>query len=98
MSATHDVPPDATSPAPLEASTRRGPPRSRVGLNLFWRTFFLLGVLTGMRCEEIAGIEVGAGRKERKEAYLDRMDAKEEARQELWQEREAGHWTDPANE
>ncbi len=45
MSATHDVPPDATSPAPLEASTRRGPPRSRVGLNLFWRTFFLLGLL-----------------------------------------------------
>lgn len=45
MSANHDVPPDATSPAPLEASTRLRPPRSRVGLNLFWRTFFLLGLL-----------------------------------------------------
>ncbi|MBS0465801.1 MAG: HAMP domain-containing protein [Proteobacteria bacterium] len=45
MSALHDIPPDATSPAPLEASTLRQPPRSRVGLNLFWRTFFLLGLL-----------------------------------------------------
>mgnify|MGYP001207999003 FL=1 len=36
---------DATSPAPLEASERRREPRKRVGLNLFWRTFFLLGVL-----------------------------------------------------
>ena len=49
---------------------------------------------TDLRFEE----PVRASRKERKEAYLDRMDAKEEARQELWQEREAGHWTDPANE
>lgn len=32
--------------------------------------FFLLGVLTGMRCEEIAGIEVGAGRKERKDGLF----------------------------
>jgi integrase len=32
--------------------------------------FFLLGVLTGMRCEEIAGIEVGAGRKERKDGLV----------------------------
>ncbi len=45
MSATHDVPPDATSPAPLETSARQRPPRSRVGLNLFWRTFFLLSLL-----------------------------------------------------
>ena len=37
--------PDATSPAPLEATERRREPRKRVGLNLFWRTFFLLGVL-----------------------------------------------------
>ena len=49
---------------------------------------------TDLRFEEPAR----ASRKERKEAYLDRMDAKEVARQELWQEREAGHWTDPANE
>ncbi len=32
--------------------------------------FFLLGVLTGMRCEEIAGVEVGAGRKERKDGLI----------------------------
>ena len=37
--------PDTTSPAPLEATERRREPRKRVGLNLFWRTFFLLGVL-----------------------------------------------------
>ncbi|MCK6415882.1 MAG: ATP-binding protein [Giesbergeria sp.] len=37
--------PDATSPAPLEATERRREPRKRVGLNLFWRTFFLLCVL-----------------------------------------------------
>ncbi len=37
-------------------------------------------------------------RKQRRDTYLDRMDAKEEARQELWMEREAGHWTDPSAE
>ena len=37
-------------------------------------------------------------RKQRRDAYTDRMDAKEEARQELWMEREAGHWTDPSAE
>ncbi|MBI3101790.1 MAG: HAMP domain-containing protein [Burkholderiales bacterium] len=37
--------PEATSPAPLETTERRREPRKRVGLNLFWRTFFLLGVL-----------------------------------------------------
>ncbi|MHA7598356.1 sensor histidine kinase [Alicycliphilus sp. T452] len=45
MNATHDMPSDATSPAPLEASASRRPQRSRVGLNLFWRTFFLLALL-----------------------------------------------------
>lgn len=33
-------------------------------------------------------------RKERRERYFDSMDAKAEARQELWTEREAGVWTD----
>ena len=37
-------------------------------------------------------------RKQRRDAYLDRMDAKAEARQELWMEREAGHCTDPSAE
>ena len=36
---------EATSPAPLETHERRREPRKRVGLSLFWRTFFLLGVL-----------------------------------------------------
>ncbi|WP_367068120.1 ATP-binding protein [Oryzisolibacter sp. LB2S] len=44
MSESHDVPPDATSPAPLETSARQAQ-RSRMGLNLFWRTFFLLALL-----------------------------------------------------
>ncbi|MDD7464825.1 MAG: GTPase ObgE [Actinomycetaceae bacterium] len=37
-----------------------------------------------------------ASRAERKAAYHEAMDAKEAARQELWREGEAGHWTDPA--
>ena len=45
MSVTHEVPADATSPAPLESSTLQGRQRSRMGLNLFWRTFFLLALL-----------------------------------------------------
>lgn len=34
-------------------------------------------------------------RREKTEAFHDRMDAKEAARQELWTERESGVWTDP---
>ncbi len=37
-------------------------------------------------------------RKERKALYHDAMDAKELARQELWTERQAGHWVDPSAE
>ena len=37
-----------------------------------------------------------ATHKERKAAYHESMDAKEAARQELWREREAGHWIDPS--
>lgn len=37
-----------------------------------------------------------ATRRERKARYYERMDAKAEARAELWTEREAGHWVDPA--
>lgn len=36
-----------------------------------------------------------ATRKERKALFHEMMDAKEAARQELWQEREAGQWVDP---
>ncbi|WP_406624922.1 ATP-binding protein [Acidovorax sp. SDU_ACID1] len=45
MSASHHPPPDATSPAPLEAPASQRAQRARVGLNLFWRTFFLLSLL-----------------------------------------------------
>lgn len=34
-------------------------------------------------------------RSERRQEYKERMDAKTEAREELWTEREAGRWTDP---
>ncbi len=37
-------------------------------------------------------------RAEKRREYRDRMDAKTEARQELWTEREAGTWTDPAKD
>ena len=37
-------------------------------------------------------------RHKKREEYKERMDAKSEARTELWTEREAGHWTDPENQ
>jgi GTPase len=37
-------------------------------------------------------------RGEKRVEYKDRMDAKALAREELWTEREAGHWADPADE
>jgi len=45
MNASTDGSPDATSPAPLEYMRRRPEQNPRVGLNLFWRTFFLLALL-----------------------------------------------------
>jgi GTP-binding protein len=39
-----------------------------------------------------------ASRAERRREHAERMDAKAAARSELWTEREAGHWTDPADE
>ena len=39
------APSDATSPAPLESLRKAREQRARVGLNLFWRTFFLLALL-----------------------------------------------------
>ena len=35
---------------------------------------------------------------ERRREYRERMDAKAEARSELWSERESGHWTDPGED
>ena len=37
-------------------------------------------------------------RGEKRVEYKDRMDAKSLAREELWTEREQGHWADPADE
>ena len=37
-------------------------------------------------------------RGEKRQEYKERMDAKTEAREELWTEREAGVWTDAAEE
>jgi two-component system osmolarity sensor histidine kinase EnvZ len=47
MNAVHEEPPaDATSPAPLEYTRRAQTQKaSRMRLNLFWRTFFLLALL-----------------------------------------------------
>jgi len=45
MNVPHHASPDATSPAPLETAAADHAQRARVGLNLFWRTFFLLSLL-----------------------------------------------------
>ncbi|MGP1629908.1 MAG: two-component sensor histidine kinase, partial [Giesbergeria sp.] len=45
MSRSAPIDQDATSPAPLESANGESASRKRVGLNLFWRTFFLLSVL-----------------------------------------------------
>src|SRR3954451_2145324 len=39
------IPPEQTSPAPLETAPAPLEMRPRVGLSLFWRTFFLLSLL-----------------------------------------------------
>jgi len=45
VNATQDAASEATSPAPLESTVRAPVQGSRMGLNLFWRTFFLLALL-----------------------------------------------------
>ena len=49
---------------------------------------------TDLRVDE----SVRPSRKERRDSYFDRMDAKAEAREELWMDRQAGHWTDPTDD
>ncbi|QWW18890.1 GTPase ObgE [Schaalia sp. 19OD2882] len=52
--------------------------------------------LLGQRGQDLRLEQGGrATRKERRERYHDMMDAKAEAREELWTERMAGIWTDP---
>ncbi len=55
--------------------------------------------LLGPRGTDLRFEETGrASRKERRDAYKDRMDAKAEAREELWMDRESGLWTDPGKD
>jgi len=49
---------------------------------------------TDLRLEDVSR----PTREERRRRYHERMDAKAEARAELWTERETGVWTDPADE
>ena len=37
-------------------------------------------------------------RAQKREDHKERMDSKAAARQELWMERDAGHWTDPSED
>ncbi|MDO4887262.1 MAG: GTPase ObgE [Actinomycetaceae bacterium] len=55
--------------------------------------------LLGPRGTDLRLEEAGrASRRQRKAAYHDRMDAKAEAREELWMDRQAGHWIDPGED
>ena len=61
-----------------------------------WEPTLMAGaeLLTGPRGTDLR-LEGGERptRAQKREQYKDRMDAKAEARAELWTEREAGHWT-----
>ena len=50
---------------------------------------------TDLRVEEMER-SARATRSEKRTEHKERMDAKSAAREELWTERDAGHWTDPA--
>ncbi|WP_291379222.1 GTPase ObgE [Demequina sp.] len=52
---------------------------------------------TDLRVEEMER-NARATRAEKRAEHKERMDAKSAAREELWNERGAGHWTDPAKE
>ena len=77
---------------------RIGDPRNAVVFD--WEPTLMAGVEllgargTDLRLEEMAR----PTRAERRREFTERMDAKTEARKELWTEREAGHWTDPDDE
>jgi len=62
-----------------------------------WEPTLMAGaeLLTGPRGTDLRLEETSRPtRAAKREQYKDRMDAKAEARAELWTEREAGHWTD----
>ncbi|HZL81318.1 MAG TPA: GTPase ObgE [Demequina sp.] len=52
---------------------------------------------TDLRVEEMER-NARASRAEKRAEHKERMDAKSAAREELWNERDAGHWTDPAED
>ncbi len=52
---------------------------------------------TDLRVEEMERT-ARATRAEKRAEHKERMDAKSAAREELWNERDAGHWTDPAED
>ncbi|NCT90571.1 GTPase ObgE [Cellulomonas sp. APG4] len=66
-----------------------------------WEPTMMTGseLLTGPRGTDLRLEDrTRASRAERRQEHKERMDAKAEARAELWTEREAGHWTDPDGE
>jgi GTP-binding protein len=64
-----------------------------------WEPTLLTGPeLLGARGTDVRLEDRGrATRAERRAGHHDRMDAKADARAELWTERDAGHWTDPTD-
>ena len=52
---------------------------------------------TDARLDEV-GRAARPSRAEKRRDYHEWMDAKAEAREELWTDRESGHWTDPGQE
>ncbi|WP_061962452.1 GTPase ObgE [Demequina flava] len=53
---------------------------------------------TDLRVEEHERAGGRATRAQKRAEHKERMDAKSAAREELWTERDAGHWTDPAED
>ncbi|WP_286219491.1 GTPase ObgE [Paraoerskovia sediminicola] len=75
---------------------RIGPEKSQVVFD--WEPTLHSGaeLLTGPRGTDLRLEESERPtRKDKRREYTERMDAKAEARAELWTEREGGHWTDP---
>ncbi|PZR52259.1 GTPase ObgE [Xylanimonas oleitrophica] len=74
---------------------RIGDPRNAVVFD--WEPTLMTGPeLLGARGTDLRlDSSARPSRADRRREFQERMDAKTEARRELWTEREAGHWTDP---
>jgi len=74
---------------------RIGPPENAVVFD--WEPTLLTGPeLLGARGTDLRLLDnTRKTRDEKRQEYTDRMDAKTAAREELWTEREAGHWSTP---